>query len=78
MVRYPAILIYDKESEVYNVFFPDVYGAVSFGKSIEEAIVNAKDCLSLCLSGVDERDLPIASDINKLKEEYQHVEIIEV
>ena len=43
---FPAIFRVDKEDEKYiNVVFPDLFGAVTFGESMEKARYMAKDLL---------------------------------
>lgn len=42
----------EEEREVYNVEFPDVPGAFTFGETIEEAKAMAKDVLNLMLGEV--------------------------
>lgn len=44
---YPAL--FEKESEMYNVTFPDLPEAITCGDSLEHAIEMAKECLGLCL-----------------------------
>lgn len=47
---YPAVFIEEKSETsdvVYvNVKFPDIYGCVTFGESLEEAVKMAKEALS--------------------------------
>lgn len=78
MVSYPIVLLFDRDSEVYNAFFPDLDGVYTFGEIIEEAVINAKDALKLWLEGKDLGELPPPSDVKKLKEKFEYVELIEV
>ena len=47
---YPAIFRVDEEEPKYiNVSIPDIWGAVTFGEGMEDAIYMAKDLLKLML-----------------------------
>lgn len=61
---YPAIL--EKTRQGYSVFFPNLPGAISAGKDYEDAIKNAKECLSLHLYGMlhDKESIPKPSHIS--------------
>ena len=65
-VAYPAI-IDDRENTTgtYTVTFPDVPGAISQGVGIPEAMANGAESLALML--YDEKNLPTASDLSKVK-----------
>lgn len=58
---YPAVFQYDEEEKVYNVFFPDIKGANTFGYSIKEAMENAKECLELNIYVKEDRNLSLNS-----------------
>ena len=60
---FPAVFL--KEEDGYSVSFPDIYGAFTCGKTFEEALFMAKDCLELNLNTVDE--IPHVTDIDKIK-----------
>ena len=60
---FPAVFL--KEEDGYSVSFPDIDGAFTCGKTFEEALFMAKDCLELNLNTVDE--IPHVTDIDKIK-----------
>lgn len=68
IVAYPAVLDdrYNNPQE-YTVTFPDVGAAISQGKGIAEALYKGAEALGLTL--YDKKELPQASDIEKVKEE---------
>ncbi|NGZ29244.1 MAG: hypothetical protein G8345_20455, partial [Magnetococcales bacterium] len=47
---YPAII--EKGESSYGVIFPDLSGCVSVGDSVEEALLNAEEALSLHLDSM--------------------------
>ena len=50
-IKYPAIFEEDKEDKGFiNVTIPDIFGAVTFGKGMEDAMFMAKDLLKLMIS----------------------------
>ncbi|SRR5579883_613373 len=54
-VLYPAIFTYDRAEKRYTVHFPDLSEAVTEGETIEEALFNASEVLTLTLEGrIDE------------------------
>ncbi|GMA45868.1 type II toxin-antitoxin system HicB family antitoxin [Tetragenococcus muriaticus] len=68
-VAYPAVLD-DSENQTgeYSVLFPDVPGALSEGVGIPQALSNGAEALELML--YDEEELPEASDLKTVQEEY--------
>ncbi len=64
---YPAIFTFDGSS--YNVEFPDLEGCLTYGETIEEAFLNAKEALAGYSASVLERglSLPKASSLNDVK-----------
>lgn len=58
---YLAVL--ESSIDGYGVFFPDLDGCVSFGRTIEEAQKNAKEALELHIYGMerDGEELPVPS-----------------
>ena len=50
-VLYPAIFAYDKTDKKYTVYFPDLPEAITEGDSLEEALFNASEVLTLTLEG---------------------------
>lgn len=59
MIEYPAIITYDKDYAVFNVSFPDLPGCFTYGDSLEEAKINAKEALTGFLESIDLRKLKI-------------------
>lgn len=59
---FPAI--FQKDDNIYNVYFPDVEGAFTFGESFEEALYMAKDCLELALYEIEK--IPAVTVTNSL------------
>lgn len=54
-VLYPALFEHDKSAKRYTVSFPDLPEAMTEGATLEEAIFNASEVLTLTLEGrVDE------------------------
>lgn len=54
-VLYPAIIEYDKSVKRYTVRFPDLSEAITEGETLDEAVFNATEVLTLTLEGrVDE------------------------
>lgn len=52
---YPAIIEYDKSAKRYTVLFSDLPEAITEGETLEEAVFNASEVLTLTLEGrVDE------------------------
>ena len=46
---YPCLVNYDEADKIYYVQFIDIPEAFTDGDTLEEAIINAKDVLELCL-----------------------------
>ena len=63
---YPAI--FTKEESGYFVDFPDIKPCYTEGKTLEEAVIMAKDVLESCIEFILERNepLPQPSDIDSL------------
>jgi antitoxin HicB len=54
-VLYPAIFEYDRNEKRYTVHFPDLTEAITEGETLEEALFNASEVLTLTLEGrIDE------------------------
>ena len=64
---YPAI--FEKEESGYFVKFPDIQPCYTEGKTLEEAVIMAKDVLESRIEVALERSekLPVPSDIDALK-----------
>ncbi len=55
-VLYPAIFEYDKSEKRYTVYFPDLSEAITEGETLDEAVFNATEVLTLTLEGrMDEK-----------------------
>ena len=65
---YPAIFEQDN-NKIYLVSFPDLDGCYTDGKTLEDALENAKDLLNLKLWDMEEKreDIPVPSDPRKIK-----------
>jgi antitoxin HicB len=57
MLKYPAHIVKDDDS--YLVTFPDLENVITFGKSLDEALVNAEGALNGCLESDFERNFTI-------------------
>ena len=75
---YPAVFTYDEESKCYIVDFIDLKNCSTYGTSIDEAYIMAKDALGLYLSDLDTFPKPtIPYNHVKLKDN-QFISIIEI
>jgi len=65
---FPAVLELDKYG-VYLVSFPDLEGCYTDGATMEEAVANAKDVLSLMLCDMEDREknIPQPTPFNQIK-----------
>jgi len=72
---YPAIL--EKTQDGYSVFFIDLPGAISAGNNYEDAIRNAKECLSLHLYAMlaDNEVLPNPTHIDTVMTQLESDEL---
>ncbi|MBC2856965.1 type II toxin-antitoxin system HicB family antitoxin [Cetobacterium sp. 2A] len=76
---YPAI--FEEEDGGFNISFPDLPGALTYGDTLEEALFMAKDCLGLYLYSLESRniDIPNESKPQDIKvEPTSFVQLIEV
>jgi len=65
---YPVIL--EQTEDGFSTFIPNLDGCVSFGKSIDEAIKNTKEALTLHIAGMIEDKVDVPSfNIEKIKKE---------
>lgn len=53
MKHYPALIAWNEADKVFDVRFPDIPEAFSYGKSLEEAKKNAAEVLALMLEDAD-------------------------
>ncbi|MBV9576433.1 MAG: type II toxin-antitoxin system HicB family antitoxin [Gammaproteobacteria bacterium] len=58
-VLYPAIFKYDRTGKRYAVHFPDLSEAITEGETLEEALFNASEVLTLTLEGRIEEGMEI-------------------
>lgn len=68
-VLYPALFEYDKSEKRYTVHFPDLPEAITEGETLEEAVFNASEVLTLTLEGrVDEgMEVPYPSKLKNAR-----------
>ncbi len=60
-VLYPAIFKYDKSEKRYTISFPDLPEAITEAKTLEEAMLNASEVLTLTLEGRMDEGMEIPS-----------------
>lgn len=67
-MKYLFYAVLQKEGEYYNVTFPDVSGAITFGHGIEEAVEMAHDALGghLLVMEEDNDHIPQPTDYHTL------------
>ena len=58
-VLYPAVFEYDKSEKRYTVYFPDLPEAITEGDTLEEALFNAAEVLTLTLEGRIDEEMEI-------------------
>lgn len=58
-IYYPAKITYDKSDKSFLVEFPDLKGCLTEGKTLEDALKNAREALSGYLSSIFERGFSI-------------------
>ena len=66
---YPAIFEYDKDYSGYCVYFPDLKGVVTNGKSFKHALDMAEDVLCLALYSMEQDgdEIPMPSKVSDIK-----------
>lgn len=64
MLNYPAHIV--KDNDAYLVSFPDMGNVITFGSSIDEALIHAEEALNGCLESDFERNftIPDPSPVN--------------
>ena len=75
---FPAIFRIDNEDDRYiNVVFPDIYGAVTFGENMEDAMHMAKDLL---IAMEDELKVSTPTSLEETRNNFPEdiVEMVEV
>lgn len=66
-IIYPAV--FTSEDDAYNVEFPDLPGCFTYGETLEEAFLNAKEALAGYAASVLERgkDLPVSTALSEVQ-----------
>lgn len=59
MIEYPAKIIFSKTDKCYLVEFPDLPGCITYGDTIEEALLNAQEALTGYLESIDLRKIDV-------------------
>jgi antitoxin HicB len=59
MIQYPAIIKYSKTDSCYLVEFLDLPGCLTYGRTIAEALDNAREALTGYLESIDLRKMSI-------------------
>jgi len=74
MIAYPALFKYDEKEKVYNVRFLDLPGCLTYGETIGEAKVMAKEALTGFLQSVDARKLKLPNPSKFKGDEVVYIE----
>jgi antitoxin HicB len=74
LIVYPALFKYDEKEKVYNVRFPDLPGCLTYGETIGEAKVMAKEALTGFLQSVDARKLKLPNPSKFKGDEVVYIE----
>jgi antitoxin HicB len=61
MISYPAVFELDEDGKTFNVHFPDLEGCFTYGETLEDALRNAQEALSVHLESLDSRRITIPS-----------------
>ena len=69
--KYPIAIYPGDEQTAFSVFFPDIPGCFSAGDSLNDALKNANEALSLHLEGLSETPSATSIDIHVNKPEYK-------
>lgn len=67
-VFYPVI--FTKEDSNYLIDFPDIPEIITFGESIEDALIMAQDALGVALADEKTEDYPIPTPLEKVMAEH--------
>lgn len=81
--RYLFPAVFEQENDTIGVYIPDLPGCVSEGQNEEEAVLMAKEALSLHLYGMEEdgEEIPQPSTIRSIQgglDDNEYVVVIEV
>lgn len=68
MYVFPAV--FEREENGYSVYFPDISGCYTSGKTLDEAMSMAEDALCLMLYDMEEdkKEIPTPSSIEQIKD----------
>jgi len=59
MIKYAAKITHSKAEGTYGVAFPDLPGCLTYGDTLNEALLNAKEALDGYLESIDSREMAI-------------------
>lgn len=67
MIRYPIAIEIGNETTVFGVIVPDLAGCFSAGDTLDEAIDNAKEAITLHIDGLldDNETIPTPSPVSR-------------
>lgn len=65
-MRFSVVLVPDPEDGGYVVTVPALLGCVSEGDTVEEALVNVRDAISLFLESAVAHNEPLPDDVQPL------------
>src|SRR5699024_12720470 len=79
-MKYLFYAVLQKEGEYYNVHFPDLQGAITFGHGIEEAVEMAHDALGghLLVMEDDNDNIPRPTDYHTLAKDIKDDEQLQL
>lgn len=79
-MKYLFYAVLQKEGEYYNVHFPDLHGAITFGHGIEEAVEMAHDALGghLLVMEDDNDNIPKPTDYHTLAKDIKEDEQLQL
>lgn len=66
-LNYTFNAVFSYENDGISIDFPDLPGCISCGFSNDEALIMAKEALELYLDGMNEEQIPKASDKSEIK-----------
>lgn len=73
-MKYPAMIQWEEEDQVYTVEFPDLPGCLTYGETLEEAQDMAKDALTGYLESMDSRKMKVIKPSDLLGKEIYYIE----
>ena len=66
MRRYTVVLTFDPEVDSYAVTVPALAGCFTQGRTVEEALANAKEAIALHLDALAAEGEPLPDDVSPL------------